>query len=252
MPYISVVAPVYNQPPEVLFELIRRLSTAISAITQDFEILLIDDGSKNDAWAGILEIAAVEPRVKGLKLSRNFGQHAAISAGLDHVRGRWAIIMDADLQDRPEVIPELYAKAQEGYDVVFVDRAQRPESAVYRFIATCFYVMLNALSGQKYNHLQGNFSIVSRSVVDALRLMPERTRFYGGMVRWVGFRQTSIAARHAASHGGDTGYSIRKRIRLAGAILVGFSRRLLYISIAIGLLMAVVSFTSAGVIVAEK
>src|ERR1700676_1619797 len=165
MPEISVVAPVYNQRAETLIELVQRVSVSVSAITEDFEIVLVDDGSVNDAWLTIADMARGNPKVKGHHLARNFGQHVAITAGLDHANGNWVVVMDADLQDRPEVIPELYAKARQGYDVVFVNRMQRPESFVYRMIAASFYLVLNALSGQDYNRLQGNFSIVSANAV---------------------------------------------------------------------------------------
>ena len=252
MPEISVVAPVYNQRAETLVELVQRLSSSIAAITEDFEIILIDDGSVNEAWPAIRNLALDHPKVKGLRLARNFGQHVAITAGLDYADGNWVVVMDADLQDRPEVIPELYAKARQGYDVVFVNRVQRPESLIYRMTAACFYFVLNALSGQDFNRLQGNFSIVSADVVRSFRLLRENIRFYGGILRWVGFRHGSISAQHAAPDAGQTSYSFIKRVRFALSVILGFSTRLLYISIAIGLMMAVASFVMAGFIVAEK
>src|SRR5437763_1145412 len=146
MPEISVVAPVYNQRSATLTELVRGLTAAITTITEDFEIILVDDGSANDAWLTIGDMAQNNPKVRGVHLARNFGQHVAITAGLDHANGNWVVVMDADLQDRPEVIPELYAKAQQGYDVVFVNRSNRPESFVYRMVAAAFYLILNLLS----------------------------------------------------------------------------------------------------------
>jgi dolichol-phosphate mannosyltransferase len=252
MPEISVVAPVYNQRAETLIELVRRLSASLSTITDDFEIILVDDGSVNDAWLTISDMARSNPKVKGFRLARNFGQHVAITAGLDHADGKWVVVMDADLQDRPEVIPELYAKAQQGYDVVFVNRAQRPESFLYRMIAATFYLTLNALSGQDYNRLQGNFSIVSADAVRAFRLLRETGRFYGGILRWVGFRHGSICATHAAPDLGQTSYNFFKRLRFALNLIVSFSTRLLYISIVLGLAMAVVSFVMAGSIIMDK
>jgi glycosyltransferase involved in cell wall biosynthesis len=249
---ISVVAPVYNQRAKTLNELVRRLSASVSSITEDFDIVLVDDGSVNDAWLTISELARANPRVRGLHLSRNFGQHVAITAGLDHADGNWVVVMDADLQDRPEVIPELYAKAQQGYDVVFVNRSKRPESLLYRMIAATFYLVLNALSGQDYNRLQGNFSIVSANAVRAYRLLRESGRFYGGILRWVGFRQASISAKHAPPDAGQTSYSFTKRVRFALTLIVSFSTRLLYVSIAIGLMMAIASFVMAGFIIADK
>jgi polyisoprenyl-phosphate glycosyltransferase len=252
MPEISVVAPVYNQRAETLIELVRRLSISVSAITADFEIILVDDGSINDAWLAIGEMARANPKVRGFHLARNFGQHVAITAGLDHANGNWVVVMDADLQDRPEVISELYAKAQQGYDVVFVNRLQRPEPLLYRMVAAAFYLMLNALSGQDYSRLQGNFSIVSARAVRAFRLSRETGRFYGGILRWVGFKHGSISATHAAPDGGQTSYSFFKRIRFAVGLIVGFSARLLYISIVIGIVMAAGSFVMAGLIVIDK
>ena len=252
MPEISVVAPVYNQCAETLIELVQRLTASISTITADFEIILVDDGSVNDAWTTISDLALNNPKIAGFHLARNFGQHVAITAGLDHANGNWVVVMDADLQDRPEVISQLYAKAQEGYDVVFVNRMQRPESFIYRAVAAAFYLILNALSGQEYNRLQGNFSIVSANAVRAFRTLRESGRFYGGILRWVGFKHGSISASHALSHTGETSYSYVKRARFAFSLIVSFSTRLLYISIVVGLLMALVSFVMAGLIIVDK
>jgi polyisoprenyl-phosphate glycosyltransferase len=160
--------------------------------------------------------------------------------------------MDADLQDRPEVIPDLYAKAQQGYDVVFVNRSDRPESFLYRMVAAAFYLILNLLSGQDYNRLQGNFSIVSAKAVRAFRSLREPGRFYGGMLRWVGFRHGSITSTHDAPDAGQTSYSLVKRIRFALNLIISFSTRLLYVSILVGLLMAAVSFAIGGFIIIEK
>jgi dolichol-phosphate mannosyltransferase len=252
MPEISVVAPVYNQRAETLVELVRRLSISISAVTEDFDVVLVDDGSVNDAWLVISNLARTDPKVRGFRLARNFGQHVAITAGLDYADGNWVVVMDADLQDRPEVIPELYAKAKEGYDVVFVNRAQRPESFIYRMAAAFFYLILNGLSGQDYNRLQGNFSIVSADAVRAFRLLREPGRFYGGILRWVGFKHGSISAAHAARDAGQTSYSFIKRVRFAVSLIVSFSTRLLYMSIVLGLMMAFVSFVMAGFIIVDK
>jgi dolichol-phosphate mannosyltransferase len=252
MPEISVVAPIYNQRPETLIELTQRLMASISKITEDFEVILVDDGSVNDAWSAISDIARSNPKVRGFHLARNFGQHVAITAGLDHADGNWVVVMDADLQDRPEVICELYAKAQQGYDVVFVNRSERPVSFFYRMIAAAFYLILNALSGQDYNRLQGNFSIVSSKAVRSFRLLREPGRFYGGMLRWVGFRHGSITSLHAPPDAGQTSYSFIKRIRFALGLIVSFSTRLLYFSIIIGIGMAIISFVMAGYIITEK
>src|SRR6266436_1002972 len=167
MPHISIVTPVYNETSATLNALVDRLTTTLIPLAADHEIILVDDGSENDAWDSISTISRANPKVKGIQLARNFGQHSAIAAGLDHASGDWVVVMDSDLQDRPEVIPELYEKAKGGYDVVFVDRAARPEGIFYRFLTATFYKLLNFLAGQDYKRTQGNFSFISREVVEA-------------------------------------------------------------------------------------
>src|SRR5579862_2164799 len=159
MPRISVVAPIFREEL-TLRELYRRLKEALSTITQDFEIVLVSDGGGDRSWDIIRELAAADSRVKGLMFTRNFGQHVAISAGLDVSDGDWVVVMDGDLQDRPEVIPQLYAKAQEGYEVVFVQRVDRPESAAYQFAARMFYRLFRMLANTSYDPKHGNFSII--------------------------------------------------------------------------------------------
>ena len=168
MPHISIVSPIYNEASATISTLVDTLVHALAEITDDYEIILVDDGSRNDAWESICAMSTENSSVKGIRLARNFGQHSAIAAGLDHTSGDWVVVMDSDLQDRPEVIPELYRTAENGHDVVFVDRRARPEGIVYRFLAAAFYKVFNFLAGQEYQRRQGNFSIISRNVVDAL------------------------------------------------------------------------------------
>ena len=252
MPHISVVSPVYNEASVTLNALVQRLASALTPITDDYEVILVDDGSRNDAWNSICELSFANPKIKGIRLARNFGQHSAIAAGLDNSAGSWVVVMDSDLQDRPEVIPELYRAAQDGYDVVFVNRAERPESLSYRILAATFYRVFNFLAGEEYQRRQGNFSIIGSNVVQALRALPDRDRFYGGTVRWLGFRQKSIVARHGERHSGKPTYSLRGRFRFALRLILGYSTRLLYVAIVLGLLMAVLSFAMAAEIVLYK
>src|SRR5438132_10613541 len=139
IPDISIVAPVYNEADVTLRALVERVLAAMNAIVRCCEIILVDDGSRNDAWGTICALSRANPAVRGIRLARNFGQHAAIAAGLDHASGRWVVVMDSDLQDRPEVIPDLYRKANEGYDVVFINRATRPGSLIYHLRRTLFH-----------------------------------------------------------------------------------------------------------------
>ncbi|WP_371420911.1 glycosyltransferase family 2 protein [Tardiphaga sp.] len=252
MPHISVVAPVYNEQEITLAALADRVGAALAGITSDYEIILVDDGSRLETWTALCSVASKHPQVKGLRFSRNFGQHPAIAAGIDHASGEWVIVMDSDLQDRPEVIPDLYRKAQEGYDVVFVNRQERPETALYQFCAGVFYRTLNFLSGQKYERRQANYSIVNRKVVEAFRGVPDRDRFYGGTVRWLGFNSTAIDALHGEREYGRPSYNLLGRFRFAFRLIFGFSTRLLYVAIVLGLCFAVVAFALATDIVVYK
>ncbi len=238
MARISVVAPIFREE-QTLKELYRRLKESLSTITQDFEIVLVSDGGGDRSWDIIRELAAMDERVKGLMFTRNFGQHVAISAGLDACDGDWVVVMDGDLQDRPEVIPELFAKAQEGYEVVFVQRIDRPESAAYQFAARMFYKLFKLLANTSYDPKHGNFSIISRRVVEQYRAVGESMRFYGGIVDWLGFPRTSIQASHGQRFAGQPGYNLRKRLLLAYQIILAHSDRPLHLSIVFGFIISV-------------
>lgn len=199
-----------------------------------------------------MALAGEDPRVNGLRFSRNFGQHSAIAAGIDHATGERIVVMDSDLQDPPAVIADLWRKAAEGFDIVFVDRVRRPESAVYLATTRVFYSIFNALAGQALNRDRGNFSIISRDVADAYRKLPDRDRFYAGTLAWLGFRETSIEAQHDVRFAGKSAYSLAGRLRLARRIIVGSSTRLLYLAIIFGTCMAALSFLLGAKIVIQK
>ena len=240
MTTLSVVAPIYNEG-SLVSEFVKQVVQNISKITSDYEILLIDDGSLDNSWEFISAETQRNSRVKGLKLSRNFGHHYAITAGLHNSTGEWVVVMDSDLQDRPEVIPDLYKKAQEGFEVVFVSRSQRPESLIYILFQKIFYFSLRILSGIKFDSRQANFSIINRKVVEAFIKFPEHARFYGSTINWLGFKRSSITARHGQRFIGKPSYTIRKRLSLAADIIISFSGRPLRIGISIGLLMSLAS-----------
>jgi glycosyltransferase involved in cell wall biosynthesis len=240
MAHISAVVPVYHE--ELLMdELARRLCSALGSIHEDFEILFVDDGSRDGTWEAITRAAEKEPRIRGLRFSRNFGQHYAITAGLDECDGDWVVVMDGDLQDRPEVIPDLYAKAREGYDVVFVARQNRPETIGYRITQRMFFWVFKTLAATDYDPEYGNFSIVSRRVIDQFRSMRETLRFYGGIVHWLGFERTSIPAQHGERVAGATRYTLARRFQLAVSMILAHSERPLWFSIALGLIMGAFS-----------
>ena len=240
MPHLSVVVPVFNEG-SIIVELVKRVKTNVKLITDDFEIILVDDGSEDETWEFIGNEARQEKRVKGIKLSRNFGHHYAITAGLHNSSGEWVVVMDGDLQDRPEVIPQLYKKSQDGFDVVFVSRQNRPEKLYYRIVQKVFYWTLRKLSGIDFDSRQANFSIINKKVVKAFKDFPENARFYGSTIRWLGFKRTFILADHGVRYSGKPSYTFKKRVKLALDIILSFSERPLKFAIGLGLLMSSIS-----------
>lgn len=244
MPHISVVIPVYKAEG-CLHELYRRLHAALETITRDFEIVLVEDCGGDRSWAIIQTLAQGDPRVKGLQFSRNFGQHYGITAGLDHCDGDWVVVMDCDLQDRPEEIPKLYAKALEGYEVVLARRGCRQHALVKRLASRMFYATLNYLADMRYDAEVGNFRIVSRKVVEYYRQMRENLRFFGGLVDWMGFPTASIDVEHAERYAGETSYSFAKLWKLGIETIIAYSDKPLRLAIRFGFLMSIASFLYA-------
>jgi dolichol-phosphate mannosyltransferase len=240
MTHLSVVIPVYNES-SLLDELIKRVKTNVMLITEDYEILIVDDGSQDNTWNLIESETKSENRIRGIKFSRNFGHHYAITAGLHNSNGEWVVVMDGDLQDRPEVIPDLYKKAQEGFDVVFVSRQNRPEKLYYRIAQKIFYWILRSLSGLDFDSRQANFSIINKKVVEAFKKFPENARFYGSTIKWLGFKRSFILADHGVRHSGKPSYTIRKRFKLASDIILSFSERPLKLAVTFGLLVTLSS-----------
>jgi dolichol-phosphate mannosyltransferase len=240
MPHLSVVVPVFNES-SLIDELVKRVLKSVKTITEDFELIIVDDGSKDNTWNLIEFEAKMEKRIKAIKFSRNFGHHYAITAGLHNSKGEWVVVMDGDLQDRPEVIPDLYKKAQEGFDVVFVSRQNRPEKLYYRIAQKIFYRILKSLSGVDFDSRQANFSIISKKVVEAFEKFPENARFYGSTIKWLGFKRSFILADHGERHSGKPSYTIRKRVKLASDIILSFSERPLRFAIGLGIVMSTLS-----------
>jgi polyisoprenyl-phosphate glycosyltransferase len=251
MTHLSVVIPVYNES-SLIDELVKRVKTNVKLITEDFEIIIVDDGSQDDTWNSIENEAKSENRIKGIKFSRNFGHHYAITAGLHNSIGEWVVVMDGDLQDRPEVIPDLYKKAQEGFDIVFVSRQNRPEKLYYRISQKIFYWILRSLSGLDFDSRQANFSIINKKVVDAFKKFPENARFYGSTIKWLGFNRSFILADHGVRHSGKPSYTIKKRFKLASDIILSFSERPLKFAIVLGILMSLISILSGFFILFRK
>jgi len=237
---LSVVIPVLNEEFNIN-KLVDELKKNVLKISEDFEIIFIDDGSVDDTWAVIEKEAKLDNRIIGLKLSRNFGHHYAITAGIHQAIGNWVVVMDGDLQDRPDVIPHLVEKANQGFDVVFVNRVDRPESLGYRVLQKIFYSILRFLSGFDFDSRQANFSIISRKVVEAYKSFPENARFYGSTIKWLGFKVSSIDASHGKRFQGKPSYTLRKRFKLASDIILAFSDRPLRMAIGLGITISLLS-----------
>ena len=240
-PHLSVVIPVYKAET-CLNELYLRLKAALESISPDFEIVLVEDCGGDNSWQMIERLAADDPRVRGIQFSRNFGQHYGITAGLDHCDGDWVVVMDCDLQDRPEEIPRLYAKAQEGFDVVLARRGQRRDPFVKRMASALYYKVFSYLADIEYDGEVGNFRIMSRKVVENFRRMREQLRFFGGLVQWMGFPAASIEVEHAERFEGKSTYTFAKLWKLAVETIIAHSDKPLRLAIRFGFLMAFFSF----------
>ena len=240
-PLISIVAPVYKAE-SCLDELYRRLVGALESVTPNFEIILVEDCGGDSSWEIIERLAGRDARVKGIQFSRNFGQHYGITAGLDHCDGEWVVVMDCDLQDRPEEIPRLFAKAQEGYDVVLARRGKRQDPLLKRATSWMFYKVFSYLADIEYDAQAGNFRIMSRKVVENFQHMREQLRFFGGLVQWMGFPTASIEVEHAERHEGISTYTFAKLWKLASETIIAYSDKPLRLAVRFGFLMAFLAF----------
>lgn len=236
----SVIVPVYNEE-EVLPETCRRLRRVMETTGESFELIFVDDGSRDSSVAILQEIGKQDPAVKVVVFSRNFGQQAAISAGLAAASGEAMVIIDADLQDPPEVIPKMIAKWKEGYQVVYGKRSERKgETWFKKFTAAAFYRLMNRLTECEIPMDTGDFRLMDRKVVDALQSMREHNRFIRGLTSWIGFKQTGISYVRQARHSGETKYPLRKMVRFAMDAITGFSyfplQIMIYVSFVLGVL----------------
>src|SRR3990167_3103414 len=235
-PSLSVVIPVYGSDT-ALSELYRRLQATLEGIGLTFEVIFVNDASPDNGWKVIRELAAKDKRVRGLNLSRNFGQYPAITAGLSARRGEWVVVMDCDLQDQPEEIGEMYRKAQEGFFVVVGSRQKRHDSRVRSFVSSAFYATLGYRTGTVQDRTVANFGIYHRRVIEAILSLQDHMRYFSVMVRWVGFRTATVPVEHAKRQGGKSGYSLRKLFSLATDIILAYSERPRRLIIKIGLIV---------------
>lgn len=237
-PAISVIVPIYNEE-RTLVELYRRLSVALRDEPGDYEILLVNDGSHDGSLRIMTELRRDDARVRVLSLSRNFGHQIAITAGLDHAGGDALVIIDGDLQDPPEVVPELLQKWREGFDVVYGVRAERAgESWFKKTTAMAFYRLFSRLTQLDVPLDTGDFRVLSRRAADRLRELREANRYVRGLTSWIGLRQTGVPYRRDQRYAGDTKFSLRKMIGLGLDGITSFSSAPLRISTYVGILIA--------------
>lgn len=247
---ISVVIPVYGCRA-CLEELHQRLVTALAAITPSYEIILVNDACPQNSWEVIKQIAMKDPHVKGIDLSRNFGQIRAITAGLHYADGDWVVVMDCDLQDKPEEIVRLYNKAQEGHDVVFTRRAVRQDSFLKKLSSGVFYWIYGYFTAGAFDSSIGNFSISRRIVMDNYKRMGDQNRAFILFIKWMGFKSAVIDIDHAERAAGKSSYTLRKQLRMALEIITTQSNKPLILSIQFGLAMAVLAFLYGSYMIAR-
>lgn len=236
---LSLVVPCYNEE-EVIAETMKRLRLFCSELHDlDVELIFVDDGSRDRTRELLKNYASQDPRIRIIGFARNFGHQVAVTAGIDAANGDAVVLIDADLQDPPEVVHQMVAKWREGFDVVYGTRTERPgESAFKLATARGFYRLLNKLSDVPIPLDTGDFRLMSRPVVDTLCAMPERDRFVRGMVSWVGFKQTALPYRRAERFAGESKYPLRKMLRFATDGIISFSTKPLQLSVGMGMISA--------------
>ena len=242
--HISIVIPEYRGE-KMVNELVDRLKKSVGSIIDRYEIILVNDASPDNTWHEIERVCLSDNRVKGINLSRNFGQHYAITAGLHYVEGDWVIVMDCDLQDRPEEIINLYKKAQEGYDIVYAHRTARQDGIFKKLSSVLFHKVYNWLSGLKTDNSIANFGIYKRCVIDEFNKMPERARSFPSLVSYLGFKDTAIDVTHAERAEGKSSYSLTKLLKLSFNVIISNSNKPLRLAVGIGFGMALISFLLA-------
>ena len=240
-PHISVVIPVYGCRPS-LEELYTRLVDTLTKIHPDFEIIMVNDNSPDNAWETIREIAKRDQRVKGINFSRNFGQHYAITAGVDFAKGDWVVVMDCDLQDQPEEIEKFYNKAQEGYDIVFGKRVERKDTFFKKLGSKLFYMVYDYFTETQNKSGTANFGIFSRKVIDNFRKMRERNRAFPLFIRWLGFKSIDIDIEHAPRKEGKSSYNLRRLFKLAFDSIIAQSNKPLRVFVSFGFTLSLLAF----------
>lgn len=241
---LSVVSPVYRGE-KMLSELVERIHKAISPLTDDYEIVLVNDSSPDNSWERISEICAVDKKVKGINLSHNFGQPYAITAGLTYAKGNYVAVIDCDLQNKPEDLPALYQKALEGYDVVSARRVVREDTFMKRMSSAIFHRVYDFLSGFDTDKAVAEFGVYSRKIVDVYCSIPEYSRSFVELIHTLGFRKTTVDVLHDHRLEGKSSYNLYRLLKLSYDSIISNSNRPLHLAVALGLMMSILSFLMA-------
>ncbi|MEY5049230.1 MAG: hypothetical protein RLZZ175_2589 [Bacteroidota bacterium] len=241
---LSIVSPVYRAE-KIIPELVSRIISATSKITDNFEIILVEDCGPDNSWEAIELECKKNTKIKGIKLSRNFGQHYAITAGLNYAKGEWVVVMDCDLQDMPEEIPNLFEKTKEGFDIVLARRYERQDTFLKRLSSKLFYSTLSYLTGVKQDATVANFGIYNHKVIKAIITMKESIKYFPSMVKWVGFKSTKLNVQHAERAEGNSSYNLKRLINLALDIILAYSDKPLRLTVKAGLIISFSSFIFA-------
>lgn len=240
-PLLSIVSPVY-QAEKIIPLLVDRIENSVSKITTDYEIILVEDGGPDNSWRVIEALAQNNPKVKGIKLSRNFGQHPAIMAGLSQAKGEWVVVMDCDLQDQPEEIGKLYNKALEGFDIVLAKRKNRKDSFYKRMNSKLFSLIYSYFTDTQYDNEVANFGIYNQKVIQSIVKIPDTIKFFPLFVKFVGYNSTSIIVEHKQRVEGVSSYSFSKLLSLAFNTIISFSNKPLKLFVKFGLIVSTLSF----------
>lgn len=241
---ISVVSPVYLGE-KMVPELVSRLNTTLSSLCDKYEIILVEDGSPDNSWKAIQTVCEKQENVIGIKLSKNFGQHYAITCGLEAATGDWVIVMDCDLQDQPEEIPKLFNKAKEGFDIVFAQRRQRQDHFLKKLNSKIFYKLFGYLTDTEQDSTIANFGIYHKNVIKAVLSMNDYIRYFPTMVQWVGFNKAKVSVNHSVRGEGESSYSWKSLIKLATKNILAFSDKPLRLTVKLGFGISAISFISA-------
>ena len=238
---ISIVSPVYRAE-KILPILVSEINLVMERIGEDYEIILVDDRSPDNSWEVMKVLSSQNSKIKSIRLSRNFGQHSAIFAGLTKTKGDWVVVMDCDMQDQPKEIAKLYKKALEGYDIVLGQRENRKDKFLKKLTSRLFYKVFNYLSGANFDNNVANFGIYHQKTIKSILDMKDYVKFFSLFINWIGFKSVSIPIEHGEREEGKSTYSVGRLFKQAFNVIISFSDKPLRLFINFGLSISILSF----------